>query len=122
MKTLGPRSNFIAVACLIALLALTASVLSGQDSAKIKPLPTVQHVMNHYVSALGGHDAIFKHKSMTVRGTFEVDKQPAFERIAYYKGDKMLYQINLPNGTPYQEGFNGTVAWQLDPSGHPTPS
>jgi hypothetical protein len=120
MKNPGPRSNFVALACLIALLPLTSSVLCGQDSSKTKPLPTVQQVMDHYVIALGGHDAVFKHKSMTVRGTFELEKQPAFERVAYYKGGKMLYQINLPNGTRYQEGFNGTVAWQLDPSGHPT--
>ena len=27
----------------------------------------------------------------------------------------MLYEIVLPNGSRYQEGFDGTVAWQLQP-------
>ena len=114
------QSNFISIAKLMALLALTTSVLSGQDSSKAKPLPTVQRVMDSYVAALGGRDAIFKHKSMTVRGKFEVsDKGPSLDRIAYYKGGKMLYQIALPNGSHYQEGFNGTVAWQSVPTAAP---
>ncbi len=114
------RSKFISIAKIMALLAVTTSVLSGQDSSKTGPLPTVQQVMDRYVSALGGRDAIFKHKSMTVRGTFEIsDKGPALDRIAYYKGGKMLYQVTLPNGSHYQEGFNGTVAWQISPSSGP---
>jgi hypothetical protein len=103
----------------MALLALAASLLAGQDSSKAK-LPSVQQVMDRYVNALGGHDAIFKHKSMTLRGKFEVsDKGPALDRIAYYKNGKMLYQITLPNGSRYQEGFDGSVAWQLNPDNGP---
>jgi hypothetical protein len=114
------KSNFISIVKLMPLLALTTSVLSGQDPSKVKPLPTVQQVMDSYVSALGGRDAIFKHKSMTVRGKFEVsDKGPSLDRIAYYKGGKMRYQIALPNGSHYQEGFNGTVAWQISPDSGP---
>ncbi len=120
MTTHSARSTVVSIATIMALLALTTSTLSGQDSSKAKPLPTVQQVMDHYVSALGGRDAIFKHKSMTVRGMFEIsDKGPALDRIAYYKGGKMLYQVTLPNGGRYQEGFNGTVAWQISPSSGP---
>jgi hypothetical protein len=69
-------------------------------------------------SRWGAYDAVFKHKSMTVRGKFEIsDKQRSLDRIAYYKGGKMLYQINPPNGTRYQEGYDGALAWQLDRSG-----
>jgi hypothetical protein len=119
MKILVTRSPLVATAQIVALLGLTASALCAQDAPKATSLPTVQQVMDHYVSALGGHDVIFKHKSMTVRGKFEVsDKQPALDRIAYYKDGKMLYQINLPNETRYQEGFDGKVAWQIDPAGH----
>ncbi len=121
MTILVTRSSFVVAYRTTALLILMSAALNGQNSSPAKPLPTVQQVMDRYVAALGGRDAIFKHKSMTVRGKFEPsDKGPALDRIAYYKDGKMLYQITLPNGTRYQEGSNGTVAWQVDPSGHAT--
>ena len=98
----------------IACILLAASSLSAQDASKAKPLPTVQQVMDRYVTAIGGHDAIFKHKSMTVHGKYEVSGL-SLDRVAYYKDGKMLYQITLPNGGHYQEGFDGTVAWQINP-------
>jgi hypothetical protein len=49
---------------------------------------------------------------MTVRGKFEVsEKGPSLDRDAYYKDGKMLFEIALPNGSRYQEGYDGTVAW-----------
>ena len=118
MKIRVGRANCIVAAGVMATLALTPSALSGQDSPKAKPLPTVQQVVARYVTALGGRDAIFKHKSMTVRGKFVVsDKE--LDRVAYYKGGKMLYQITVPNGSHYQEGFDGKVAWQVSPTGVP---
>ena len=121
MKPHASKSNFIAVAGLATFLVTVASPISGQESSKAKPLPTVQQVMDRYVTALGGHDAIFKHKSMTVHGKFLVDpdKGPSLDRTAYYKDGKMLYQISLPNGTSYREGYDGTVAWQLPEQGGP---
>jgi hypothetical protein len=95
-------------------------VLCSQDSSKAKPLPTVQQVMDRYVSALGGHDAVYKHQSMTVRGKYEEsDKGPSMDRAVYCKGGKMLYDITLPDGSRYQEGFDGKVAWQLHPRNGP---
>jgi hypothetical protein len=42
--------------------------------------------MDKYVAALGGHDAIYKHKSMTVRGSFELSPTgPNLDRIAYFR-------------------------------------
>jgi hypothetical protein len=112
--------NFTSFARLVAFLALAASFACSQDSSQPKPMPTVGQVMDHYVSALGGHDAIFRHKSMTVRGKFVVsEKGPSLDRDAYYKDGKMLYEIILPNGSRYQEGFDGAVAWQLQPGQPP---
>lgn len=76
--------------------------------------------MDHYVTAMGGHDAIFKHNSMTVRGKYEIPSQGlSLDRTVYYKDDKFLYDAALPDGTHYQEGFDGTVAWQLHPKKGP---
>ncbi len=99
-----------------AFLLLTASFPFTQDSTTAKPVPTAQQVMDHYVTALGGRDHILQHKSMTVHGKFELpEKGLSLDRTAYYKDGKMLYEITLPNSSRYQEGFDGTVAWQLHP-------
>jgi len=120
MKIRGILPTFIAVAKLTAFLVLTRAVLCSQDSPKTKPLPTVNEVMDHYVTALGGRDAIFKHKSMTIRGKFELsDKGPSLDRTVYYKDGRILYQIAMPLGV-YQEGYDGTVAWRLHPKSGPT--
>jgi hypothetical protein len=103
-------------AAIVSLVALVASVLFSQDSTPAKSLPTAQQVMDRYVTALGGRDSIFRHKAMTVRGNFELsEKGPSLDRSAYYKDGKMLYEVTLPNGSRYQEGYDGTVAWQLHP-------
>jgi len=113
------RRNFVWLAA----LALAATAVAGQQSPPTTSLPTVQQVLGHYVTALGGRDAIFKHKSMTIRGKFEVsEKGPEFDRVAYFKNGKMLYQINLPNGSRFQQGFDGKVAWQVSPEGKATVS
>ena len=72
--------------------------------------------MGHYIRALGGRDAIFKHKSMTVHGGFQMsDKAPMLDRTVHFKDGKVLFEVTLPNGRRFQAGFDGTVAWQLHP-------
>ena len=103
----------------VVLFFVPLSVAADQPS-KSTDLPTAQQVMDQYVKALGGHDAIFRHASMTVHGKFELsEKGPSLDRTAYYKDGMMLYQVTLPDGKVYQEGFNGTIAWQLHPHNGP---
>ncbi len=104
-------------------LVIAASTLNAQDSSQTKPLSTAQQVLDRYVTAIGGHDVIYKHESMTIRGTFDLsEKGPSLDRVAYYKGGEFLYQINVPNKSPYQEAYNGKVAWQISPDGAATVS
>ena len=119
MKIRAVLPTFIVVAKLIAFLALASAVLRSQDSHKTGPLPSVEEVMDHYVTALGGHDVIFKHKSMTIRGQFELsDKGPSLDRTVYYKDGRILYKIAIPVGV-YEEGYDGSVAWRLHPKSGP---
>lgn len=48
-------------------LVIAASTLNAQDSSQTKPLSTAQQVLDRYVTAIGGHDVIYKHESMTIR-------------------------------------------------------
>jgi hypothetical protein len=105
------------------LLFFTLGMCVAADQPSGPSLPTVQDVMDRYVKALGGHDAIFRHASMTVHGKFELsDKGLSLDRTAYYKDGKMLYQITLPDGKVFQQGFDGTTAWQLHPIDGPAVS
>lgn len=73
--------------------------------------------MDRYVRALGGHDTIFKHQSMTVREKLEVsDMSLSLDQIAYFKGGKSHEDLTLPDGRRYQSGYDGTVAWEMRPS------
>ena len=114
------RSIFLTLVALLVSVFVGASAKQiSQGSTKNQHLPTVQQVMTQYVDAIGGHDAIFRHKSMTVHGELKIPQQNTkLHWTAYYKGEKMLYEVTLPKGGIYQEGFDGTVAWQMQ-TGHP---
>jgi hypothetical protein len=101
---------------IVSVLAVMMASLAGQNSAKTQPLPTVQQVMDRYVKALGGHDAIFKHKSMTIREKLNVEAV-SLDRVVYYKDGKMLEDLTLPDGGRYQSGYDGKVAWEMSTSG-----
>jgi hypothetical protein len=114
------RVNVNAAAALAVFVALAAPSFSGQNSPKTGSLPNVQEVMDHFVRAVGGRDAIFKHRSMTMHGKVVLsDKGPTVDRSVYYKDRKMLYEITLPGGGEYKEGFDGNIAWQLHPLSGP---
>jgi len=108
---------FLAV---VPLLVFATPQLFGQSSSKTQPLPTVQQVMDRYVRALGGRDAIFKHKSMTVRTKLEVqEKGLSLDRVVYFKDGRNHEEIYLPDGSRYQSGYDGTLAWEMNPKTGP---
>ena len=116
MKIRSATPSFTALSRLAAGAALTVALLVAQDSASPRTLPAAQQVMDHYVTALGGHDAIYRHKSMTVHGTYQAsEKSGSLPVVAYFKEGKMLYDIELPGGAHFHQGFDGAVAWQVDP-------
>ena len=115
------RGNDSVVASVALFVVLATLSFSGQNSPTTGSLPSVQEVMGHFVRAVGGRDAIFKHRSMSVHGKLMLsDKGPAVDRSVYYKDGKMLYDITLPSGGEYKEGFDGNTAWQLHPRDGPT--
>src|SRR5579864_639430 len=74
--------SMIAVGLLFFALGIS---LAADQPSKGTDLPTAQQVMDKYVKALGGHNAIFRHASMKVHGTYELsEKAPSLDRTAYY--------------------------------------
>ena len=81
------------------------------------PTPTVDQLLDHYVQAIGGHDAWMKLNSRVSKGSIEI---PAMNNLTgtveiHEKApNRMLAVINL-GGAVFEQGFDGTVAWSDDP-------
>lgn len=75
-------------------------------------LPTVNQVLDRYVQATGGREALLHHKSMTMHMS-EGDMQ----MVLYTKAGKLTQQITLPNGRLIRAGYDGKIAWSMDTSG-----
>jgi hypothetical protein len=85
---------------------------------KAGKLPSAQEVLDRYVEVTGGRDALLRHKSMTVRGRYQVLSGKAdFETAFYTKDGKMLQKALLPGGKEYASGYDGETAWDLGPDG-----
>lgn len=110
--------TFLGLGVLLVVSSLLMGTEQPQDQAsqKAQALPTVQKVMERYVRALGGRDAIFRHKSMVVQEKVEIaEKNVSLERVVTFKGRKQREEITLPDGSRYQSGFDGMVAWEINP-------
>jgi hypothetical protein len=89
--------------------------LRVKSSAK---MPTIDTVIEKYVKAIGGKAALLKINSRFSKGTFEISS------LAGVKGTLEIYEkapnlqvatLTIPGVGTEAEGFNGTVAWALEP-------
>jgi len=112
-------SGVLVLPAILLASALAIGTAMTQDSQS-PSLPTVQQVMDRYVVALGGRDAILKHNSMTIREKLEVSDKVKLDRVVYFKDGKSHEEIVLPDGGRYESGYDGKVAWEENPGTGPT--
>lgn len=90
------------------------------SKAEGQKLPTVEWVLERYVTATGGREALLRHKSMTIHGR---NYEPATKRevsgVFYTKDGKFLQVVTLPAGKSLS-GYDGHTAWDLDSHGKVT--
>ena len=105
MKRLG------AIAVLVFVGALSA--LSAQTPA---PLPTVDQVLEKYVTAVGGQAAFDKLTSRAIKATIEIPNMgiSGTMSITEKAPNKSLVIVEIANMT-VREGTDGTVAWDENP-------
>ena len=75
-------------------------------------LPTVQQVLDRYVQATGGRDALLRHRSMTMHM-----KEGDVELVLVMKDTKAAQTILFPDGKTMRGGYDGKVAWSIDTAG-----
>lgn len=90
-----------------------------ETSAAAKPAPTVDHLLDKWVTALGGKAALERITSRTATGTFEASQGSqvaAGEVELYAKAPNKSALVIYIDGFGYiRNGYNGAVAWASNP-------
>jgi hypothetical protein len=79
--------------------------------------PSVDQILDHYVQAVGGKDALEKVTSRAMKGTLENsdDGTTSPAEVFTKAPDKYLAVVNLGDGGQMLEAWNGAAGWGKDP-------
>lgn len=109
---------FLSISAMAQNSSPSTHISANTAKASAGALPTVEVVLEKYVNATGGRIAIEKIKSRVSKGTFEITSMAGVKGAVeiYEKApNKQAAFINIPGIGTDAEGFNGTIAWELEP-------
>ena len=100
--------------------AVEAQVLAPSPSVNGLPAPSV--IIDKFISAIGGRDAITKRTSMSSIGTFEVPAAGLKGAMHTFSAapNRSVVTITLPGMGEMRNGFDGTTGWSIDPAQGPS--
>ena len=119
-----------AVACTRATTATTTSTTSTtttttttttaaqpQTTATTSSLPVGRTIIDRYVQAIGGRDAVMRHRSIRYVGTFEMPAAGMKGNLTLVQAapNKMAMVVDLPGMGQMVSGYDGTVGWSVNP-------
>jgi hypothetical protein len=80
-------------------------------------LPSPQSILDRYIEAIGGREAMKKHSSVQVTGTINVPANGITGTVETYaaRPNKQLVKMTLAGIGETLRGFDGTHAWSNDP-------
>jgi hypothetical protein len=100
-------------------VALAAAAISGSAHAQQRSsqLPAAAQLVARHVAAIGGREALIARRSVQARGTFEM---PAMGvrgefQAAQSREGSMVMKVTVAGVGEMQSGYNGSVAWALNP-------
>ncbi len=99
-------------------LGMTAGAWAQAPADKAAaPAPTVDEILDRYVKALGGKEAIQKLTSRVARGDFEIPDQGAAGSVEIFSKapNKRGLTITIDGFGEIKQAFNGTIAWADNP-------
>ncbi|HEX8292919.1 MAG TPA: c-type cytochrome [Pyrinomonadaceae bacterium] len=80
--------------------------------------PTVQQVLDKYVAAVGGAEAVAKFQTQVVKGTREASQGRVWPFEATLRGpDKFLMVVEIPQQGRFTQAVNGAAGWVDNPRG-----
>ncbi len=80
-------------------------------------LPTAEQILEKYVTALGGHAAIAKVQTLSMKGTTEQGGNPLPFEITMKSPEYLLTSMAGPQGTTMSRGLNPSGGWMRGPRG-----
>jgi hypothetical protein len=85
--------------------------------ASAQALPPARQIIDKYVAAVGGRDALMKHNSRHIVMTVEIPQAGVKAQGESFtaRPDKALEKMNIPGMGELMEGFDGTTAWSVNP-------
>lgn len=91
--------------------ALLATPVAAQQ------LPAAKDLHARHVQAMGGADMIKKHAMLHITGNFEIPAQGISGTMEIWSiaPDKMVTVQDIPGVGAMKSGYDGTVAWQINP-------
>ena len=93
----------------------------SSSSPTPEPSPTVKQILDRYVEAVGGAEALTKIISRTAKGSrIGADGVLVPEEVYQKAPDKLLTITKYPN-VVFSNGFNGTAGWAHSSREGPTP-
>jgi hypothetical protein len=121
-----PMMNIVIYALLLAVSAGAAlaqekpqqTIAPEASAAKATAAePTVDQILDKYVQAIGGRQAVEKITSRVVKGTFEVSAMGLKGEIEVYAKapNKTLRIQNISGVGEIREGYDGKIGWSQNP-------
>jgi zinc protease len=88
-----------------------------KTDAKAVALPSVDEVLDKYIKALGGKEAIEKISSRSTKGTFEIEAANlSGDMESYHKApNKFVNLFTIPGVGGGGQGFDGAKGWDSNP-------
>lgn len=97
--------------------APTDTAGAAPGAAARSDLPAARQILDRYVQAIGGREAIMRSSSSHTTGLFEVPAAGLAGQIDIYAAapNRMLVKTDFPQMGQVMSGFDGTTAWSVDP-------
>jgi zinc protease len=112
----------LSFACFLALAGVSGHAQSGAPAQDPAPkadaaLPPAQTIIDRHIAAIGGKAALKGHNSVSVTGTMTVPSNGMTATLQVFaaRPNKLLTKTTLEGVGEIAEGFDGKVAWSINP-------
>lgn len=110
----------VAIAVPVPSIAQPAPAAAPQASAAKAEtsLPAGREIVDRFVKAIGGRDAVMSHKSMHVTGKYEVPGSGLLgemEVISAANPNRTVQRVTIPGVGEILQGFDGEHGWSINP-------
>jgi hypothetical protein len=95
----------------------TTSATTQAQTTTSSSLPTGRAIIDRYVQAIGGRDAVLRRQSIRSTGTFEMPAAGMKGNLTVVQvaPDKMAMTVDLPGMGEMRSGYDGAVGWSINP-------